>query len=603
VGMYDDAIGATSYQQDGLLENLSDGVWRATTAPIPGDPDDGVVNLSSVSCADPTSCTAVGVYSYDTWTGLIYTWSAGTWQIQAIPPLPADYDNSLNLTGVSCPDADDCTVIGRYGNANDYMSGLILTMSDGVWTSMTAPLPANATSDQSAVEPLDAVDCPESNYCVAGGIYQIPPPVPLAPGHPYPGQTYVGLLLVDQSGVWTPVQAPVPDDVPDLPVYYTDFDSNITGVYCSAGDSCTATGWYNFDDQATYLEDGMLLSQGTDGSWSAVTAPLPTEAGAAEARHRSQNGGRSHAVRKGVGTTATTSSSGSTVNGVSCGGGGFCVAAGTDDTSGLIETGQGRSQPTVSGVTPSSGPTSGGTDVDITGSGFTADTTVQFGGIAASGVTFVNANEMSAVAPAVTACPGPVDVTVGVAGVVSRANFSDLFSYEDPDSCPSFTSFTPASGAVGSSVTISGSNLGGATQVTFDGTPAVITSAIATQVVATVPLGQDTGLIVVTTPSGEVATTTSFQLEGFYALPAALPEWSGSPYDAQLPATGGKAPYKWKLVSGKLPKGLKLSSGGELSGRSAKKATPGLYSFTVQATDSTKKKHNTSEANYTVQVG
>ena len=96
VGEYDNSI------QGGLLENLSDGLWSATTAPIPGDPDDGVANLSSVSCADPTSCTAVGEWGDGTTIGLIYSWSGGTWQVEAIPPLPADYAGYITLTAISC---------------------------------------------------------------------------------------------------------------------------------------------------------------------------------------------------------------------------------------------------------------------------------------------------------------------------------------------------------------------------------------------------------------------------------------------------------------------------------------------------------------------
>ena len=256
----------------------------------------------------------------------------------------------------------------------------------------------------------------------------------------------------------------------------------------------------------------------------------------------------------------------------------------------------------MTGLAPSSGPTSGGTDVTVTGSGFTADTTVLFGGVTASDVTFVNANEIDAVAPAVLSCPGPVDVTVDADSVVSRSSFSDLFTYQDPDSCPTVSSFSPATGPVGSSVTISGSNLSGATQVAFDGIPAAITSRGATQVVATVPLGQDAGLITVTTPSGQATTATSFELKGFYVVPEALPVWDSSLYDGQLLATGGEAPYKWKVVTGKLPKGLKLSPSGGLSGKSTKKTKAGDYSFTVQATDSTKKHHNSAEGTYTIHV-
>jgi hypothetical protein len=61
---------------------------------------------------------------------------------------------------------------------------------------------------------------------------------------------------------------------------------------------------------------------------------------------------------------------------------------------------------------------------------------------------------------------------------------------------------TPLSGHVGDQVTITGSNLGTATHVRFNGVEAVITSATATEIVTTVPTGATTGPVTVTTPAG-----------------------------------------------------------------------------------------------------
>ena len=54
-------------------------------------------------------------------------------------------------------------------------------------------------------------------------------------------------------------------------------------------------------------------------------------------------------------------------------------------------------------------------------------------------------------------------------------------------------------------------------------------------------------------------------------------------YSTTLSASGGTAPYVWKLASGQLPTGLTLSSTGTISGTAT---TAGLFSFTAQATDS-----------------
>jgi IPT/TIG domain-containing protein len=74
--------------------------------------------------------------------------------------------------------------------------------------------------------------------------------------------------------------------------------------------------------------------------------------------------------------------------------------------------GQGSSNPapTVSSITPSSGPASGGTAVTITGTGFLSGATVTLGGTAATGVNVVNSTSITSTTPAHAA--GTVGVVV-----------------------------------------------------------------------------------------------------------------------------------------------------------------------------------------------
>jgi uncharacterized repeat protein (TIGR03803 family) len=75
---------------------------------------------------------------------------------------------------------------------------------------------------------------------------------------------------------------------------------------------------------------------------------------------------------------------------------------------------------------------------------------------------------------------------------------------------PSITGFSPATGAVGSTVTIAGVNLAGATSVTIAGVSAAITSNTATQIAVTVPAGATTGKIMVTTPTGTATSAAKY---------------------------------------------------------------------------------------------
>ena len=75
---------------------------------------------------------------------------------------------------------------------------------------------------------------------------------------------------------------------------------------------------------------------------------------------------------------------------------------------------------------------------------------------------------------------------------------------------PAIKKFTPAMGASGQSVTITGTSLSEASAVTFNGTPAVIIKDDATKIKTHVPAGATTGTIQVTTPGGTATSTKPF---------------------------------------------------------------------------------------------
>ena len=90
--------------------------------------------------------------------------------------------------------------------------------------------------------------------------------------------------------------------------------------------------------------------------------------------------------------------------------------------------------------------------------------------------------------------------TTGLAASTSAA----LTQVVNAPAAPAITTLAPGSGPVGTSVTISGSNLSGATSVSFEGAAqTTITGNTSTSLTVTVPAGATTGDVTVTTPSGE----------------------------------------------------------------------------------------------------
>ena len=82
--------------------------------------------------------------------------------------------------------------------------------------------------------------------------------------------------------------------------------------------------------------------------------------------------------------------------------------------------------PSVTAISPESGPTSGGTSVTITGSGFTGVSGVNFGSTSTSGFVVNSSTSITVTAPAGNA--GTVDVTVTTSGGTSPTSGADQFT-------------------------------------------------------------------------------------------------------------------------------------------------------------------------------
>jgi hypothetical protein len=163
-------------------------------------------------------------------------------------------------------------------------------------------------------------------------------------------------------------------------------------------------------------------------------------------------------------------------------------------------------KPAIKDFAPKSGRI--GTSVTITGTNFMAATKVSFGGTAASSVV-VNSETK------ITACAGS-----GATGKISvttpggTATSSSKFTYYG---IPTISSFTPIQGGKNTSVVITGTNLKGATEVSFGGTKASGFSINSdTRITAKIESGS-TGELSVITPGGKATSNNSFT---FYNVPA-----------------------------------------------------------------------------------
>ncbi|MFI1992876.1 IPT/TIG domain-containing protein [Actinoplanes sp. NPDC020271] len=162
----------------------------------------------------------------------------------------------------------------------------------------------------------------------------------------------------------------------------------------------------------------------------------------------------------------------------------------------------------VSSIAPSRA--AAGAAVTVSGAGFAttvAGNTVRFNGVTAT-VTSASAARLVVTVPSgVTA--GPVTVTTSGGTATSRQSFTPIAAAP----VPVITSFSPALGAAGTSVTITGTGFSAtaaADNVAFGATRARVTAATTTSLTVTVPQAAGSGRITVGTTGGIATSATDF---------------------------------------------------------------------------------------------
>jgi hypothetical protein len=179
------------------------------------------------------------------------------------------------------------------------------------------------------------------------------------------------------------------------------------------------------------------------------------------------------------------------------------------------------SGPTVTGVSPNTGTSSGGTSVSIVGTGFTSVTGVSFGGISANSFTVNSATSITAIAPA--HAPGTTDVTVATASGSSAVGSPDQFTYTAPVQTPIISGLSTSSGSTagGYAVTITGSYFTNITDVSFGGVSAASYTVNSASSIMAIAPAHSAGVyyVYVTNTAGTSAATT----QDYFTFQSPLP--------------------------------------------------------------------------------
>ena len=204
----------------------------------------------------------------------------------------------------------------------------------------------------------------------------------------------------------------------------------------------------------------------------------------------------------------------------------------------------------LSSIEMSSSQGTTGSNVTIYGTDFCSSPTVTFDGTQAT-VVSADSTEIVAAVPS-GASNGQVEVTCPN-GSVNAGTFTVA-----SDAPPSISGFTPAIGTSGTAVTISGANFqpnAVNNEVAFADRAALVTSASATSLGASVPNAAVTGHVLVATPYGQAATSGYFYVPPAGISPSAIAIASqisvgGSAVTGTFSTAGTKAMYAFDAVAG-----------------------------------------------------
>jgi hypothetical protein len=146
-----------------VTERLAHGKWRLVSSP--NFNKDHSSAFTSVSCASPKSCLAVGYWSHGSGATFGARWNGKRWAaVRTKNPLGFTFSH---LAGISCASASRCIAIGTYSMGAPKSLTLVEQWNGRAWQLQASPQPRKSTGSA-----LRAVSCTSATRCLAVGTYR-----------------------------------------------------------------------------------------------------------------------------------------------------------------------------------------------------------------------------------------------------------------------------------------------------------------------------------------------------------------------------------------------------------------------------------------------
>jgi hypothetical protein len=454
-----------SHEKQAFVVNESSGVW-GTAVKVPNITTLNVYPSAAsgdfISCGSAGNCTVGGYYGYTYGGGedaFLASESGGTWSnaFEVAGTAPVDSTGSSQVNSISCTGTGECVAGGVMNDVSGDQSAFIATQAGGVWGSAVI-VNGTAALNAGGVGNDEAVSCSSTGNCSTGGYYTTA------------GYDQRAFVATETSGTWGAAV-----EVPGIETLDPTGISGVSTLSCAAPGECAAAG-----STLNGLDSEIFLTSESGGVWRTA---------------------------QGLSGTSNNVAGAPNVADVSCPAAGECMAVGTQP---IPQNSKAFAavlthDAVVESVTPSAGPTSGGTTILVQGTNLLGATKVAVGAHNGTSITVLNTHQVKVHTPAGA---GQVNVIVTTPTATSAPVTQDRYKYVP---APTVSSVAPGSGthSGGTTVFIHGTNLTGATVVLFGTKHAVsVTVVSSTEIKCRTPSGTGAVTVKVTTVGGTSVVTT-----------------------------------------------------------------------------------------------
>src|SRR5215467_14367468 len=177
VGVASLASGGAAASTGAVAASLSSHVW-GTAEEVPGTAAlnrGGDAGIVSVSCGSPGNCSAGGDYRDSSGHGQVFVASQvnGTWRTAIEVPGTAALNQGGDafITSVSCASPGNCSAVGDYRDSSGRQQAFVVGQVNGTWHA-AIEVPGTAALNQGGNAFTASVSCASAGNCSAGGSYR-----------------------------------------------------------------------------------------------------------------------------------------------------------------------------------------------------------------------------------------------------------------------------------------------------------------------------------------------------------------------------------------------------------------------------------------------